>query len=121
MKFKILRFMFLALKKTKFNSISKIFKQFCNVAIQHFYILINGDGKYERFKIPNEKKLRIIINTDAKNEVDDQFAIVQAVLSESFDIRAIIAAHFGEEKSKTSMLDSYDEINKVLSLMKMVQ
>ena len=69
------------------------------------------------FGIPYEKKIRVILNTDAKNEVDDQFAIVQAVLSESFDIRGIIAAHFGEEKSKQSMQDSYDEIKKVLELM----
>ena len=64
------------------------------------------------FGIPYEKKIRVILNTDAKNEVDDQFAIVQAVLSESFDMRGIIAAHFGEEKSKQSMQDSYDEIKK---------
>ena len=70
-----------------------------------------------RFNIPEEKKVRVILNTDAKNEVDDQFAIVQAVLSESFDLRGIIAAHFGNEKSKQSMQESYDEINKVLALM----
>lgn len=69
------------------------------------------------YNIPVPKKKRVIINTDAKNEVDDQFAIVQAVLSQSLDIRGIIAAHFGEEKSATSMMDSYDEIVKVLSLM----
>ena len=70
-----------------------------------------------KFNIPEEKKVRVILDTDAKNEVDDQFAIVQAVLSESFDVRAVIAAHFGEEKSKQSMQEGYDEINKVLSLM----
>ena len=69
------------------------------------------------FNIPNEKKIRVILDTDAKNEVDDQFAIVQAVLSESFDIKGIVASHFGNEKSKRSMEDSYDEIKKVLSLM----
>ncbi len=72
-----------------------------------------------RFAIPEEKKVRVILNTDAKNEVDDQFAIVQAVLSESMDIKAVIAAHFGTEKSSRSMLDSYEEINHVLHLMRM--
>lgn len=71
----------------------------------------------KNYNIPEQKKKRVIIDTDAKNEVDDQFAIVQAVLSQSFDIRGIIAAHFGEERSSTSMLDSYHEILKVLSLM----
>ena len=71
----------------------------------------------KHFGIPEEKKSRVIINTDAKNEVDDQFAIVQAALSESMDIKAFIAAHFGTEKSPTSMRDSYEEIMHVLRLM----
>ncbi len=70
-----------------------------------------------KFHIPEEKKARVIIDTDAKNEVDDQFAIAHAVLSESMDIKAFIAAHFGTEKSKRSMEDSYEEIHKVLKLM----
>lgn len=74
-----------------------------------------------KFNIPNEKKSRVIINTDAKNEVDDQFAIVQALLTESFDIRGIIAAHFGDHKSKQSMIDSYDEIIKIMDLMDLDQ
>ncbi len=69
------------------------------------------------YNIPKEKKVRVIIDTDAKNEVDDQFAIVQAVLSQSFDVRGIVAAHFGTEKSLTSMQDSYNEILHVLSIM----
>jgi len=69
------------------------------------------------FKIPEEKKIRVIINTDAKNEVDDQYAIVQALLTECFDLRGFIAAHFGEEKSEHSMLDSYDELMKLIALM----
>ena len=70
-----------------------------------------------RFHIPEEKKVRVILNTDAKNEVDDQFAIVQAVLTESFDLRGLIAAHFGPDKSPHSEKDSYEEIQKVLKLM----
>ena len=70
-----------------------------------------------KFSIPNEKKIRVIIDSDAKNEVDDQFALVQALLSESFDIRGIISAHFGEEKSENSERDSYEEIEKILGLM----
>lgn len=69
------------------------------------------------FQIPEEKKKRLFLNTDAKNEVDDQFAIVHALLTESFDLRGIIAAHFGELKSSHSMQDSYDEIMLLLELM----
>ncbi|MBO6241002.1 MAG: nucleoside hydrolase [Butyrivibrio sp.] len=72
-----------------------------------------------KFNIPDEKKVRVILDTDAKNEVDDQFAIVQALLSESMDLKALVAAHFGTGKSEHSMKDSYDEIQKLLDLMHM--
>ncbi|MCR5113724.1 MAG: nucleoside hydrolase, partial [Acholeplasmatales bacterium] len=71
----------------------------------------------DKFLIPANKKVRVIVDTDAKNEVDDQFAIVQAALSDSFEIKGFIAAHFGTEKSPHSMQDSYDEIKKVLKLI----
>ena len=59
----------------------------------------------KHFGIPEEKKSRVIINTDAKNEVDDQFAIVQAALSESMDIKAFIAACYGWGIHGTGMND----------------
>jgi purine nucleosidase len=70
------------------------------------------------FDVPKQKKIRLIINTDAKNEADDQFAIVHALLTPKFDIRGIIATHFGNARTAKSMEESYDEINKVLDLMK---
>ena len=60
---------------------------------------------------------RVIVNTDAKNEADDQFAIVHALLSPSLDVRGLIAAHFGTVRSSRSMLDSRDEIDLLLRLM----
>ena len=33
------------------------------------------------FKVPEDKKINIIIDSDAKNEADDQYAIVHALLS----------------------------------------
>ena len=38
--------------------------------------------------MPAEARRRVVINTDAKNEADDQFAIVHALLSPSLDVRA---------------------------------
>ena len=60
---------------------------------------------------------RVIINTDAKNEADDQFAIVHALLSPTLDVRGLIAAHFGTERSDHSMEESRDEIDLLLRLM----
>lgn len=74
---------------------------------------------HAHFPVPPEKMIRVILDTDAKNEADDQYAIVQALLSPRFDNRAIIAAHFGTMKSDTSMLDSYHELERLFSLMGM--
>ncbi|WP_159618129.1 nucleoside hydrolase [Ruania rhizosphaerae] len=60
---------------------------------------------------------RVIVNTDAMNEADDQFAIVHALLTPMFDLRGLIAAHFGAERSATSMEDSREEIDHLLQLM----
>lgn len=70
-----------------------------------------------KFNIPREKKIRIIVNTDAKNEVDDQFAIVHTLLTEAFELKGFVSAHFGTEKSLHSEQESYDEIQKILELM----
>jgi purine nucleosidase len=60
---------------------------------------------------------RVIINTDAKNEADDQFAIVHALLSPTLDVRGLIAAHFGTRRSDRSMTESREEIDLLLNLM----
>lgn len=60
---------------------------------------------------------RIIVNTDAKNEADDQYAIAHALLSPTLDVRGIIPAHFGTERSDQSMLESRAEVDLLLDLM----
>lgn len=66
---------------------------------------------------PRERQRRIIINTDAKNEADDQYAIVHALLTPSFDVRGIIPAHFGAGKASSSLRESHDEVMLLLDLM----
>src|SRR5215217_7791714 len=63
------------------------------------------------------RQRRVIINTDAKNEADDQYAIVHALLSPSLDVRGLIAAHFGRRRSERSMAESREEIELLLRLM----
>jgi purine nucleosidase len=60
---------------------------------------------------------RVIIDTDAKNEADDQFAIVHALLSPTLDVRGLVAAHFGTRRSQRSMAESREEIDLLLRLM----
>jgi purine nucleosidase len=63
------------------------------------------------------RRRRVIVNTDAKNEADDQYAIVHALLSPTLDIRGLVAAHFGTERSARSMQESREEIDLLLELM----
>lgn len=60
---------------------------------------------------------RLIIDTDAKNEADDQFAIVHALPSPSLDIAGIVPAHFGDARIRHSMQDSRDEVDLLLRLL----
>ncbi|WP_307834115.1 nucleoside hydrolase [Paractinoplanes lichenicola] len=60
---------------------------------------------------------RVIVNTDAKNEADDQYAIVHALLSPTLDVRGLIAAHFGHRRTDRSMQESREEIDRLLDLL----
>ncbi|MFP4017294.1 MAG: nucleoside hydrolase [Halanaerobiales bacterium] len=66
------------------------------------------------FKVPDNKKIRIILDTDAACEADDQYAIVHALLTPRFLIRGIVAEQFGGENS---VEESYQEIQHILKLM----
>jgi len=68
-------------------------------------------------KIDDPRRRRVIIDSDVKNEADDQFAVVHALLSPSLDIRGIIPAHFGTERTARSMLDSRDELDHLIRLL----
>lgn len=70
---------------------------------------------------PAGKRVAMVLDTDTFNEIDDQFAIVQALLSpERLDLRAIYAAPFYNDKSSSfadGMEKSFDEILELLSRM----
>ncbi|MBO4509088.1 MAG: nucleoside hydrolase [Spirochaetaceae bacterium] len=68
------------------------------------------------FDVPQEKKLRVIIDTDAACEADDPFAIAQALMSPKLMVKGILAEHFATEGSVER---SYEEIKTVLNAMDM--
>ena len=68
-----------------------------------------------KFKVDEKKRVRVILDTDAAAEADDQFAIAHALMTPRFIVKGIIAEQFGEENSTRR---SYDEIQKILRLMK---
>lgn len=69
---------------------------------------------------PREGRLRVVIDTETFNEVDDQFALVYSLQSpERLSVGAIYAAPFTNECAATTrgrMEQSYDEILRLLSL-----
>ncbi|GHV26917.1 hypothetical protein FACS18948_3440 [Clostridia bacterium] len=70
------------------------------------------------FTVPEEKIVRVITDTDAKNEADDQFAIVHALLSPRIENVGFIASHFGDRNGPDSMEKSYAEIGRVFDEMR---
>src|SRR5438270_13662405 len=70
---------------------------------------------------PRPGLLRVVIDTDTYNEIDDQFALVQALLSpDRLAVEAIYAAPFHNNRSTSpgdGMEKSYEEIVRLLTLM----
>lgn len=77
----------------------------------------------QRLKLldPPKRRVRAILDTDTYNEIDDQFAIVQMLLSpQAFDLQAIYAAPFHNRRSDSpghGMELSYEEILRLLERM----
>lgn len=73
------------------------------------------------YTVPENKKVRVIVHTDCKNEADDQFAVAHHLMTPRFDIRGIAAGHFCKNPQEYGELGtaqaSYDEILKVMELM----
>jgi len=73
-------------------------------------------GKF-LFSVPKNRQIRMILNTDAGCECDDQFAIAYALLSQKIEMKAIIAAHFGDLRGPNAMEESYVECCKIVEHM----
>lgn len=71
------------------------------------------------FKVAAQKQVRVIMDSDAKNEADDQFALVQGLLSPKLDHVGMIAAHYGTGRHHDSMERSYREMEVILDKMGM--
>ena len=73
------------------------------------------------FEVPDQKKIRMIIHTDCKNEADDQFALAHHLMTPKFIVKGIIGAHFNTSPKQfgegCTAQASVDEINKILDLM----
>lgn len=80
---------------------------------------MTNEQRIKNLSVP-EGRVDVVLDTDAYNEIDDQFAISYLLKSkEKLNTKAIYAAPFFNQKSespKDGMEKSYNEIFKILSL-----
>jgi len=70
------------------------------------------------FTVPKSKQIRLIVDTDARCEADDAFAIVHDLLTPQFQVKGILAEHFGERQGvESSMLASYEECKTIVDIL----
>ncbi|MFY1636425.1 nucleoside hydrolase [Solwaraspora sp. WMMB335] len=72
-----------------------------------------------RFTVAAAKRLRLLVDTDAANEADDQYAIVHALLTPRFEVRGLIGVHFGVRDGPDTAAASAAEIHRLLDLMRL--
>lgn len=78
---------------------------------------IQETQRIEMLKHPNNRPVRMVLDTDTYNEIDDQFALVYSLISPELDVKAVYAAPFKNNRSKSpgdGMERSYEEILRIL-------
>ena len=87
--------------------------------MKNFSSKLSASQQAERL-LPPQRRVKAVLDTDAYNEIDDQFAILYAMLSpEKIDLQAIYAALFYNGRSSSpadGMEKSYQEILKICGL-----
>ncbi len=79
---------------------------------------ISESQRIEMLKPPSGRPVRMVLDTDTYNEIDDQFAVVYALISPELDVQAVYAAPFKNNRSTgpgNGMEKSYEEILRLLS------
>ncbi len=66
------------------------------------------------FQVPDQRKIRVILDSDVANEADDPFAIVHAALSPKLLVKGVTAAHFGKPGSMEKSLEAGKKLASLL-------
>jgi len=81
---------------------------------------LSEQARIQRLALPSGK-VRMVLDTDTYNEIDDQFAVAYALLSpEHMEVEAIYAAPFFNSRCSgpgEGMAKSYEEILRLLDLL----
>ncbi|MHC4168271.1 MAG: nucleoside hydrolase [Planctomycetota bacterium] len=81
------------------------------------YPSISPGQRIKMLEPPRNRPVRMVLDTDTFNEIDDQFALVYSLISPELDVRAVYAAPFRNNRSKgpkDGMEKSYEEILRIL-------
>jgi purine nucleosidase len=83
----------------------------------HNFPTLTDEFRQQRLAYP-KRKIRMVLDTDTYNEIDDQFAVTYALLApEKLQVEAIYAAPFFNDRSSgpgDGMEKSYEEILRLL-------
>ena len=72
-----------------------------------------GDDRMRRLLEPPAGPVRLAIDTDAHNEIDDQFTLAWALLSpDAFEIEAVLAEPYSFAHHREGLLAAYEEIRR---------
>jgi hypothetical protein len=69
------------------------------------------------FSFQDTEKIRVISDTDAYCECDDQYCIAHLLMTPKFEMKAFIAEQFGTRQGTDSEQKSYAELQNIVSLM----
>ena len=82
---------------------------------------LSSEQRIQMLRPPDHHPVRMVLDTDTYNEIDDQFALVYSLLSPELKVEAIYAAPFHNRRSSSpgdGMERSYEEILRMLQKMK---
>jgi inosine-uridine nucleoside N-ribohydrolase len=98
-----------------------VFNLFTVISYAQNFVPISEMHRLQLLEKP-AKGVTVVLDTDTYNEIDDQFALVYALLSkESFNLEAVYAAPFSNSRADNptrGMELSYEEILRILNKMK---
>jgi len=84
------------------------------------YPAISEGQRIKMLDSPSSRPVRMVFDTDTYNEIDDQFALVYALISPELDVKAVYAAPFHNSRSTgpgDGMEKSYEEIKGSTSFL----
>lgn len=71
--------------------------------------------------VPESATISLIIDTDAKNDTDDQYAIIHHLLSPIIDVKGIVAEHILSRRICIKMGLWKNLIKKVVKLLELAE